>query len=144
MNIQFTQEDKHKIQQMEKKFSEKAKFAITLIDCIDTWKKSVNACKNGDVEFDEYLNDIYCRTIIEDVGQSLSDNSKISLQKFVKPLDKDFIENTVEIDHSLLDALNKDLYFWYYRIPFKMHKDELDLFQSYLDDFNIKERIIIL
>lgn len=138
----FENNDSKIINQLEKQFSKEAKFILTLNNSIDTWERLVNECKSiyGDL-FEEYANDLFSRTIIKKIYDSLSINGREKLLKIVQPLDEIFLKNTININKPVLDYddISKDTHFWFYRIPKRIDKNEIENFKHLLTDKTLKK-----
>jgi hypothetical protein len=136
MDIKFISEDLEIIKTIERKWSEASGFELILDKEILRWKRLSKECALGynDV-VDEYTNDLSAREFIQKILDGISENSKNELHEIIKPLDDLFIQNTIKIDQPVMayDWVNPNKHFWYYRIPYKIKKEELSGFESQTD-----------
>lgn len=108
----FSAEDQKQISGLLPKYG-----ADSLDYLIDHWEYLITVKINAyKLNLDDYKNDIYTRTLINKLRELVSDDGKKALDKVMKLLDQEFIENTKEIDEPLLGKPSKEIW-WFYRIP---------------------------
>lgn len=137
MSIDFNAKDREIINAIELRWTKGSMFPINFNIIIKNWQNLVNECKDGynDV-VEEFTNDLSSRDIIQQILEEISDDGKNIILKFIEPLDKIFIDNTVKVDKPLMtyEWIKDNKQFWYFRVPKRIKRDELSAFESQLGD----------
>ncbi|MFA6304133.1 MAG: hypothetical protein WCV73_04660 [Patescibacteria group bacterium] len=129
----FNQEDQKILNDIEFDRSQYSGFSITLDKSLYRWTSLTKECALGYADdVSEYTNDLASRDFIWRVMDKISEDGKKQLEEILVPIDKLFIQSTVEIDNPIMayDWVKPNEHFWYYRIPCKIAKNEISAFES--------------
>ncbi len=104
---------------LESRFSQRARFPITLESLISDWETLVKEVQEGyPSTVDEYTNDLTARDLLEEVLCSLSEASQRKVAKVIRPLDEHFRTATCpDEDHVLSRYFRVHDGWWWSRIP---------------------------
>jgi hypothetical protein len=97
---------------------------------LDRWTKIVAAVEEGhSLYFDEYLNDMDARKIIDELGTVASDGEWAAVEAVLPSLDARFLSATRPVDTCIWGERNVAKYghrpdrdWWYYRVPLDLSR----------------------
>jgi hypothetical protein len=106
-----------------------------IVFLLDRWQEIIKDIPyNVDYQFDEYLNDISIRNIIQNIQENCFLN--VGLTKRLYELDNCFKEKTIAIDNCLWgigeikQKYNKIQHWYYFRIPRESIRNWLSFYMS--------------
>ncbi|HEY2587718.1 MAG TPA: hypothetical protein VGI81_18370 [Tepidisphaeraceae bacterium] len=97
---------------------------------LESWTRTVAAVEGGYwLSFDEYLNDMDSRNIIDELPTYASDDEWAGVETMLPPLDARFHAATRQVDACIWGECNEEKYgyrpdrqWWYYRAPADMSR----------------------
>lgn len=119
--INLTHEEKNFVESYEKHFSERAKYSITLEYLLETWEKVAKSLETGyKLEYEDYLNDLDGRFLLEKILTNASDNLKSKIRFVLDKIDTEFKKETkLDVDNIIPDGFKQKGGWWYTRVPIK-------------------------
>lgn len=107
---------------LEARFSQRARFPVTLDLLISSWEGLVKEVEEGHTSsVDEYTNDLTTRDLLEEVLRSLPEGPRQKVASLVRPLDERFTAATCPDDeHVLSRFFEVPDGWWWSRIPARL------------------------
>lgn len=119
--------DQETVRTLERQFSERAHYPITLKSLVEDWRSFAEEVERGyELGLEDYVNDLTTRTLLEDVVTALSDNGRRTLTVILKPIDARYTHATREINKSLYGVNDLKEQWWLSRVPLRSDHELLD------------------
>lgn len=100
----WTAEELHEFGPLEERWTERAKYSITVPKLVSRWARFVTVVEAGYGEnrmIEEYWNDLDMRLLLQEALDALSEETAGRLRQAVEPWDRRFRAATVETDPAL-------------------------------------------
>ncbi len=120
----LSEEDVEVVHRILAKFSDQAKFPITLDFLLQRWGNFATEVEQGysDTHYD-YLNDLSTRDLLEALMLQVPTSTQGNLHVIVHPIDTRFIRATRSIEKPVSGEERHRSLFWWYRVPKKLTEE---------------------
>lgn len=122
MGISLEPEEQTAVAVLEARFSDRARYPITLDSLLTEWDHFVCEVEQGyPLDVYEYTNDLSTRDLIDELLASISKSAQKKLVKYVRPVDERFKRATLPDEGSRLSRFIRPWEgWWWQRIPEKL------------------------